>query len=89
MHQACDRLVTPSSVHHLCVLSRVQNGWCLDVKTSDVTVFLGEERDSSNYLDYFLLDVSLGRGVHRVEPYHGGRGGAHSKNFQSSKNEEL
>eukprot|EP00904_Undaria_pinnatifida_P008142 jgi/Undpi1/4458/HiC_scaffold_17.g07812.m1 len=33
------------------------NGWCLDVKTSDVTVFLGEERDSSNYLDYFLLDM--------------------------------
>lgn len=33
------------------------NGWCIEFKTSDVDVFLGEERQASNYLDYFLLDA--------------------------------
>lgn len=36
----------------------VQNGWCVEFKTSEVTAFRGEERLASNYLDYFLLDVS-------------------------------
>lgn len=44
-------------IEPLHVLRFVQNGWCVEFKTSDVTVFDGEERLASNYLDYFLLDV--------------------------------
>lgn len=38
-----------------------QKGWCLQYKTSEVTKFLGAERDASEDLDYFALRVSFER----------------------------
>ena len=35
----------------------LQNGWCVEFQTSEITAFRGEERLASNKLDYFLLDV--------------------------------
>ena len=44
------------SPRYMCLC--LQNGWCVEFKTSEITAFRGEERLASNYLDYFLLDVS-------------------------------
>ncbi|CAM9202476.1 unnamed protein product [Ectocarpus sp. 8 AP-2014] len=33
------------------------NGWCLEYQTSNITRFLGQERNASYYLDYLLLDM--------------------------------
>lgn len=35
-----------------------QNGYCVQFETSAVANKLGEERDSTDYLDYILLEVS-------------------------------
>ena len=39
-----------------------QNGWCLEYKASEVTVYSGEERNSREFLDYITLKVSFDDG---------------------------
>lgn len=43
----------------LCAFLYPQQGWCMEFKTSQVTTFLGQERDAEKLLDYFTLKVSL------------------------------
>ena len=42
-----------------CACLCPQQGWCLEFKTSEVTAFLGQEREAKNFLDYFIMKVGL------------------------------